>query len=167
MSCFYVGAKRVYQLAEYIQSLYTLGFDYFHYSIPEELCKELRSEKLKDIYEQLAELNVNAVNSKYASSEDEKITYRPYKEISQRNINSMYHPCNYSGITEESGYCKSYVSIELWHYELYKALQCFIYQCSEDVNRNNKLLAGLKVLETRLAQFIVENQIEYQILKWS
>lgn len=154
MSCYFVGENSIYQLACYLQSLKEIGFDYFGYSINETLGYELKNST-KEIYEQLAELNMRAVNDRYEKNQ----IYQPYDVIRKKDIEYIYHSREWNSEQKVE-------VIKPWHYQLLKKLQCFTYQCSEDINRDNKLLKGLEKLETQIAMYIVNNQPEYEKALW-
>lgn len=151
MSCFVFDENKIVSLADYIGGLRTAGFDFFGYSIPEQLNDALQGHNTSDIYYQLANLNICAFNSRY----DEKIEVVPYSEIEQIKI--LYRVNEWKD---------GHFVIKQWHYDLLKLLQSFMYQCEEDINRNNKLLNGLKELEKTLIFFIVQNQPEYIKAVW-
>ena len=155
MSCYFIGEESIYQLADYLDTLRDIGFDYFGYSMNVELRNELSGAKIEEIYTILAELNMSAVNSRY---EDVQV-YQDFNVIDKRNINPLYHPNDWSGE-------KQCFEIKPWHYQLLKKLQCFIYQCSEDINRDNNLLKALEKLEYEIMGFIVTNQPEYVNAQW-
>jgi hypothetical protein len=52
------------------------------------------------------------------------------------------------------------------HYQMLKTLRCFIYQCSEDINRNNQLLQGLQELETSIKDLIISSLDLYNDAIW-
>ena len=51
--------------------------------------------------------------------------------------------------------------------ECYKALTCFMYQCSEGSTTKKKLYKSLDKLENNLASFIISKLPEYQKAAWS
>ena len=160
MSCYFIGEESIYQLADYLNTLRKIGWDYFGYSMNSDLRNALAPDgvNVKGIYTMLAELNMSAVNSRY--KDDNGIqTYQEFDVIEKRNIEPLYHPNDWNSETQ----C---LVIKPWHYQLLKKLQCFIYQCSEDINRNNELLKGLEILASQITSFIVDNQPEYRAAQW-
>ena len=155
MSAFILDAKRIASLAEFITTLNNVGFDFFGFSIPESLNIALdcgRFAKESEIFNKLYAFNVEAVNGRY----------------NEENITSAEMPKNYKTLYKfrEYDFENRIEIIEPWHYELYKLLQCFIYQCCEDQTYNTPLYKALQELENRLAQYIVMNNINYSKADW-
>ena len=48
-----------------------------------------------------------------------------------------------------------------------KLLDSFIYQCEEDVNRDNELLEALCATSRTLYAFIVQNSADYAAAEWA
>ena len=56
--------------------------------------------------------------------------------------------------------------VEAWHYRVFKMLQFFIYQCTEDIADETELYKGLQELENALAAFIIQNSAQYIAQDW-
>lgn len=52
-------------------------------------------------------------------------------------------------------------------YAFAKLLDSFIYQCSEDVNRDSEVLAALSAISRALYAFIVHNSADYAAAEWA
>ena len=154
MSAFIMNPETIASLADYIDSLNSMGFDYFGYSIPMELNQALnlttRIGNETIIFNALYSLNVRAVNGRYNDNEPEEIE-KP------KNYPTLYHPRDYKN---------GHDLIKPWHYKLFKTLQCFIYQCCEDATINDPLYKALERLEHVIAFYIVQNQEEYTKAPW-
>ena len=61
-------------------------------------------------------------------------------------------------------YKYSYVVASL--VQVYKSLQCFLYQCSEGDIPKSKLFQGLRRLEHNIANQIISNMPEYNKAQW-
>lgn len=162
MSAFIMSIDSIASLAEYIDTLNWLGFDYFGYSIPRSLNSALAlgcgSGNEKKIFEALYALNVQAVNGRYKADNDTTV------ELPKR-IEQIYHPKEPKHFDNE-GHVFWIDDIKPWHYQLLKKLQCFIYQCEEDTTIDNPILKSLQELEQELCRYIAENNIEYEMAKW-
>lgn len=154
MSAFILNPENTAALADYIDTLNYVGFDYFGYSIPRELNAALnlttRAGNEKKIFNALYSLNVKAVNGRYNDNEPETI-----EKPTQYPI--LYHPKDYGN---------GHDIIKPWHYKLLKTLQCFIYQCCEDATINEPLYKALEELEKTIVFYIVQNQEEYTAAPW-
>ena len=158
MSCFIVKAETMAKMADYIETMYNAGFNYTGFEMPQTLHKYI-AEKCTDargnanaekIYNELYILNYNAYNSRY--KETEKLAWAEYKHQS---------------FVKPNEHGNGHYNIKQWQYQAVKHLQCIIYQCSEDGNKENELLNGLINLKNTLMAFIVMNQEEYKAADWS
>ena len=154
MSAFILNPETTAALADYIDTLNYIGYDYFGYSIPRELNAALnlttRAGNEKKIFNALYSLNVKAVNGRYNDNEPETIE-KPTQ------YPTLYHPRDYAN---------GHDIIKPWHYKLLKTLQCFIYQCCEDATINEPLYKALEELEKTIAFYIVQNQDDYVNAPW-
>ena len=154
MSAFILNPEKIAALADYIDTLNYVGFDYFGYSIPQALNHALqlttRTGNEKKIFNALYSLNVRAVNGRYNNNEQETI-----EKPTQYPV--IYHPKDYGN---------GHDIIRPWHYQLLKTLQCFIYQCCEDATINDPLYKALEELEKTIAFYIVQNQDAYYNAQW-
>lgn len=156
MSAFIMNLTSIAALADYIDTLNFVGFDYFGYSIPETLNRSLnlttRTGNATKIFNALYALNVRAVNGRYNDNEPDA-TEMP------KTRPTLYHPAEWNAAS-------SIYFIEPWHYQLLKTLQCFIYQCTEDATINDPLYKALKDLEHTIIYFIATNSPEYSAAVW-
>ena len=170
MSSFILAPERIATLADYIATLNNAGYDYFGYSIPEELHSELkdcqrgntdRRTDVKKVFSKLYNLNVKATGSRY-DIEVEAAEPMPCYEV-------IHRPREYSDTpyrVEGSRFVKGYEIIQPWHYEILKLTQCFIYQCEEEATENEPLLKALKELETEQMSHIIRNSVDYIAAPW-
>lgn len=156
MSAFILDEKKIAALADYIDCLNFVGFDYFGYSIPKELHDALKLEKRSgnsiQIFNALYSLNVRAVNGRYKDTEP-----TPEETTIPKDRPTLYHPQDWQN---------GHAIIKPWHYTLLKLLQCFNYQCCEDATIKDPLYIALEKLEKTLIYYIVENQEEYNNAPW-
>lgn len=164
MSCFILNNDKIAGLAEYIAALYNMGFDYFGYSIPEGLGRELSDcrdksgyMEAKKVYLRLFDLNAAAYAGRYKEAKAEPA-----------DPDALQFPRIYKA--REAGTDQDikewFEDIRPWHYELLKLTQCFIYQCCEDQTRNEPLLIALHELEAVQMGHIISNQPEYIKAAW-
>jgi len=156
MSAFIMNLQSIAEIADYIDCLNFVGFDYFGYSIPFELNQALnltsRTGNQRKIFDALYSLNVKAVNGRYNEDNSEAADMPKLDHV-------IYTPKKWD--------CKNSIDIiEPWHYQLLKKLQCFIYQCSEDATASDPLYKGLKELEKAIVFYIVQNNSDYSSALW-
>lgn len=156
MSAFIMNLQSIAELADFIDCLNFVGWDYFGYSIPLELNQALnlitRSGNQRKIFNALYALNVKAVNGRY-NEETSTAAEMP------KDHKIVYLPKKYD--------CKNSIDIiEPWHYQLLKKLQCFIYQCTEDATIKDPLYKGLKDLEKEIVFYIAMNNVNYSRAMW-
>ena len=154
MSAFILNPEIIAAIADYIDTLNYVGFDYFGYSIPRELNEALnlttRTGNETKIFNALYSLNVRAVNGRYSDNEPEEIE-KP------KQYPTLYHPQDWQN---------GHAIIKPWHYQLLKSLQCFIYQCCEDATKKDPLYLALEKLENTIVFYIVQNQEDYTRATW-
>ena len=162
MSAFMINKERIAQLADYISALHNMGYDYFGYSIPEKLHKELL-DCLDDygymitarVYDRLSNLNMRAVCGRY---DREPLIIEDIPTYTQ-----IYH-AREKGTDERIK--EWYEDIKPWHYELLKLTQCFVYQCNEDATANDPLYLALKELIYLQMSHITANAVDYRLAAW-
>lgn len=162
MSAYILQPERIAQLADYLTSLYNMGYNYFGYELPEEIREEIRDCRdkynyisVKRVFEKLYNFNAAAVAGRY-KSEISEVPEMP-------ETKAIYHPRECLKSDEIREYCEN---IKPWHYELLKLIQCFIYQCSEEATINSTLYKGFRELERRLMGFIIDNTPAYKKAAW-
>ena len=112
-------------------------------------CRNSWNHDLKDeleanpgnVFYKLNHLNRHALNQRY----DEPIGKASYKFNSSEWINA---------------------NLNNNHVEVYKALTCFMYQCSEGSTIKRKLYKQLDKLENSLASYIISKLPEYNQASW-
>lgn len=162
MSAYLLKPERIAQLADYIATLHNCGFDFFGYSMPEELHQELLDCRdiygfmsSKKIFKKLFDLNAAAVAGRY-NREQETAPEMP-------DVWPLHHPRERG---KDETIDRWYDLILPWHYELLKLTQCFLYQCDEDATYQTPLFKALKTLEPLQMQHITTNQPEYIKAIW-
>lgn len=161
MSCNVLEYTSIAALADFVTALCEHGFNYFGFDAPNTLkvafidCKGYKNKA----FEKLARYNHLAYDSRYnGASETSTIPDMP-------TINAPYHPRNFETV-EANGVKFQRTILEPWHYQLYKTLQCYIYNINEDATHNTTLYRGLEQLEIEMAKFIVSHQPEYINAEW-
>ena len=162
MSAFMMKKEKIAQLADFISALHNSGFDYFGYSIPEDLHKELLDCRdaygfMMDakVYDRLSDLNMRAVCGRY---DREPFIYGDIPVYA-----CVYHPREMAKDEEIRAW---YDEIKPWHYELLKMLKCFLYQCEEDATIDDPLYKALRELEKSMMQYIIANNPAYVRAEW-
>lgn len=162
MSAFLLSENRIAQIADYLSTLYNCGFNFFGYSMPEELHNELSdccdiygNTNTKKIFEKLYNLNAAAVAGRY----DEAQTPAP----DLPKFTPLHH---YREAAQDETIKRWYEDIKPWHFELLKLFQCFLYQCDEDATRETDLFKALNRLEYTMLNHIVSNNPEWINSKW-
>ncbi len=155
-------------IADYIARLLNMGFDTNGMSAPETLGRELDRlgcnnrgyfEESK-IFEALVNLNYTAYLGRYPEQDAEPVPEYKRNDISARAEYTHGEP-------DANGYYnEAHFVISEWHYKIYKIIQFFNYQCSEDATENNALYKAMNDLETALAKFIVANTAIYAAQRW-
>ena len=165
MSAIQMESTRIAQLADYIATLNNCGFDFFGYSIPEELHRELMDCRdiyglmaAKKVYKRLYDLNAAAVAGRY-NREQEPAPDMP-------TVAPLHHPRDNAPLETDDNFKRWYEKIGPEHYQLLKTLKCFTYQCNEDATANDPLYKALEKLEYILMDHIINNTPEYIKAQW-
>ena len=163
MSSFILESSRIAQLAEYIATLNNCGFDFFGYSIPDDLHQELLDccgrhgwMEAAPVFKRLFDLNAAAVAGRYNRGQETT------PDMPQ-NFKPLHHPRQRG---KDETIDRWYDEIQPWHYELLKTLKCFLYQCAEDATINDPLYKALRQLEYALAMHIIDNSPDYIKARW-
>lgn len=150
MSCFVMDDRAVSAIANTIDTLLFVGYNYFGFECPESLREALHGcTGAKKIYTALYKTNLQAYNGRYRESIEEIPEFTDDCEIKKRPEYKDHH----------------YV-VQPWHYQFAKLVDCYIYQLEEEATRNSPILAGMKDLREALFRFIVGNSDEYQAAPW-
>lgn len=107
----------------------------------------------RKIYAVLYKLNEAACEDRYQVPADEtdEVPAMP------QNFPHLLHPLSFDN---------EHYTIDRDFYAFAKLLDSFIYQCSEDVNRGNEVLAALSTISRALYAFIVQSAADYSSAKW-
>lgn len=88
-----------------------------------------------------------------------------YKQIKKMNYDAVFE-------RYKDGYEIEFKKIEpFWFtgrvtHQDFKTLQCYLYQCCEGDVSETKLYKALEKLKSRVAEYIIENQKEYEEAEW-
>jgi len=152
MSCWMLSAERIAQLSDFVCALYEAGYNYFGFSMPESLTRELwdchttrAGISRQKVFEKLHDFNMDAYCGRYKSEEWQTAPEKP-------DINTIYHV--------RDG------EVHQWHFDLLKLLSCYLHQCSEDATYNTPLFKALTELENILQSFIIASMPQYKAAQW-
>ncbi len=109
--------------------------------IPYDLGNLIVGKNTTQIFNMLAEMNMQAVKKRYKAEPDVQINYQPDADIYK---NSQYG------------------EIHNWMYKFVKILGSYIYQCSEDDICECRLYKALKEYLDQWYVYLVVNTDEYQ-----
>lgn len=158
MSCFLMNNETISQIADFTASVMNNGFDYFGFSGNDFLrialrdCKRAGFYNEKEIYNLLYIENIKAVNGRY---KDHSVSDFPeYKKLPP-----VYWPQEWNCEQQRA-------NIKLWHFELLKKIDCYLYQCDEDVTAGSVLLSGMKELRSSLSDYVLFNNEFYKSAAW-
>ena len=108
----------------------------------------------KDIFILLKKLNIEAVNGRYKKSEEFNIDDLKIPEFEDfPSIDDFEFDGKIQKATAQ-------------HWQILKSLDCYIYQCEEDVTRNSTLLKTVKFIRDCLKNFLIHNLPEYDNAIW-
>ena len=160
MSCFVMNNEPLAALANAVETRLNCDYNYWGFSAPDSLytaladCKTSCTYFAKDIYRRLYAVNVRAYNGRYADHEEPADEEAPTIDGSKYIV---HRPPEY----REHGF-----AVCLWHYQLSKLLDCWIYQTAEDSTRNDPLRLAMQKFWDNLYSFIVLNSPEYTAVRW-
>ena len=134
MSAWIMAPEPLRKLATYISDLLNMGFNYFGMEAPRSLYAALLECRDKHgffdeskIYNELLQLNIDAVNGRY-------------KENSQISEFEKFKPAI---AHNRPVYKNQHYTIEKWMLEMSKRLACYNYQCAEDATDERPLHKSL------------------------
>ena len=158
MSAFILQPESIRDLACFINSVVTSGYNMHGFEAPELLKKEFPARSrhsVRDTYEKLYELNAEAMHFRYpASMKDKVIPPMPEGEFYVRpEIGASLHGGIFRKPTDK-------------HYQILKRLNCFLYQCDEGNVPESDAYKALKGLERQLMVMIVSSNEAYQRAEW-
>ena len=111
-----------------------------------------RFPKREEMYRLLYQMNLDAYFARYG--EKEEIPEMPEGKFIARMESA----------TNKDGYYYSKVTEK--HFQIYKTLQCYLYQCSEGNVPDRKLYKGIAELVKVTAIMLVGGTEEYNNAKW-
>lgn len=159
MSCWILRENSVSAVANLVADVMNLGHNgtglYNQYSF--ELSEAFKDCRKSDgwvspekVYEKLYMLNYAAYNGRYPKS--------------QEKVDIPEFPNYY--LWSKPEYKNGNYILEQRHFQMYKTLQCFIYQCNEDANNGSKTLEALQKLQSELCGFLVTENDMYKKAEW-
>ena len=160
MSCMIMGYEPLAALANAVETRLNVGYSYWGFEAPDSLYRELADCKRsctyfsEQIYKRLYALNVRAYNGRYASHE------KPADEEAPTIDGSKYivhHPPEY----QEHNF-----AVRLWHFQLAKLLDCWLYQTLEDATRSDPLRLAMEEFRDGLYSFIISHSPPYIETRW-
>lgn len=146
MSAWMVSNETISKIANLIKTYNIVGFNGFGFNFPEELEKKFKYKTAKEIFIELAEMNIESLKQRYPGHYEEligEIEFIPNADIWQSRE---------KGIT--------------YHYQLLKSLQCFTYQCCEGDVPESDLYKGIEKLADCVGYYIISKMPEYQAAEW-
>lgn len=159
MSCWIVAENSVSAVANLVADVMNLGLNGtgLYNQNGFELSEAFKDCRKNDgwvspekVYEKLYMLNYAAYNGRYPTH--------------QQEVDIPKFPNYY--LWSKPGYKNGQYICEQKHFQMYKTLQCFIYQCNEDANNGNKTLEALEKLKSELCEFLVTASDMYNQAKW-
>lgn len=171
MSCLIQKPENTAALADWMQKLLDMSYEYSGMFAPANLSVVLRNLGCCDnygyyckerIYNALVDLNYKAYAERYRLDGKSEYSRTPYASnpVAKR-VEWVAGRKNSDGF-----YTNGHHKISSWHYKILKMLHFFCYQCNEDATNNSDLYKALKELENALADFIVVNSDDYCNLEW-
>lgn len=146
MSAWMVSNETLSNIANLIDMYRITGYNSFGYDMPDDLMRIVGSKSAEQIFEMLANMNIDALKQRYPQSYEDMIG-----EIRYISSADIYKPRE-SGLT--------------YHYQLLKSLHCFIYQCCEGSVPDCELYQAIEKLATHLSNYIISKMPEYQTAEW-
>lgn len=148
MSAFYVGTESLSMLTDIISRYLVGGFNSFGFDFPREIVTLFEGESDERIFSGLAGTNLDALEQRYS------------KETAAEMFDGKgYEEGHDIWQAREDG-------IQPWHYQLFKSLNCYIYQCSEGNVPDSPIYKAMDELATRVGLFIARKQSEYEEAEW-
>ena len=160
MSCMIMNPEPLAALANAVENRLNCGYDYWGFEAPDSLYDALRDCKAsctyyaENIYRRLYAVNIRAYNGRYAGREEPAGEEAPAINMSKYIV---HHPPEY----REHGF-----AARLWHYQLAKLLDFWLYQTAEDATRSDPLRLAMREFRDSLYSFIVVNSPQYVDTRW-
>lgn len=160
MSSFIMSADAHAGLANTMEYILNSGFNRFGFDAPRSLHDALKDCRDRYgfycaglIYSRLYTLNAIAYNGRY------KITCEEYTP-------SVPDMPTVPPLTQPRQYDNYHETLQPWHYQFCKLLDCLIYQASEDVTAHDPLLLALIDFSRVYKSFLVVNTEQYSAAYW-
>lgn len=162
MSCMMMQPEAAAALADFLEAVLSMGFNYFGFEAPQSLVDASRDCNDSNfypyfnagkIYRKLCALNAAAYNGRYGKPDDAD-PQAPEVDIPSF---SFYKPSQYSS---------QHFVVQSWHYKALKLLDFWIYQTCETATEKDPFRQGLKDLRDTLTGFIARNCDDYQTFPW-
>ena len=160
MSCFVMNPEPLAALANAVEIRLNCGYNYWGFSVPDSLYRELADCKRsctyfsEQIYKRLYAVNVRAYNGRYMSHEEPVDEDAPANDVD-----------NYT-VHRRPEYREHGFAVRPWHYHLAKLLDCWLYQTAEDATYKDPLRLAMAEFRDNLYGFIVTNSPEYVDTRW-
>lgn len=152
MSCFIVSNENLSILSDFIYAQNNYGFNYTGLSVPDSLqrifynYKKNRTMNEKEIFKTLYKANLIAYDCRYGKEPIQFIlpdAYKDSKTIKPRNISKD------------------------WYFIVYKKLQCYLYQLTENITLDSDIYKCLKDVKNCIASAIISDTEEYKKIEWN
>ena len=146
MSAFMVSNETLSEIADFIEAYCLVGYNGFGFDMPNWIVSKYYDVPAREIFEELAEMNIAALKARYKDYEDMvgDVEFDNTAILWKRRENN----------------------VQKWHYQLLKSLQCYLYQCSEGDVPERELYKELTEFKYCLMGYIIRKQPEYDEAKW-
>lgn len=161
MSCFILSERALAALADGMEKVLNMGYNFAGLDAPRSLRDALEENSAdkygffdtKDIYTQLYKLNARAYSGRYP--------YDPADETPPDfpAVSPLLQRVEWDGKT----HC---FKITPDHFKYLKLLECLIYQCAEDATDRDPLYLALKEYQKNWCNFLVHNNPDYSRAPW-
>lgn len=146
MSAWMVSDETLSKIANLIDTYRTTGYNGFGYDMPDGLMRIVGHKSAKQIFEMLANMNIEALKQRYPKNFDDMIG------VVEFIPNAYIWQIREKGLT--------------YHWQLLKSLQCYLYQCLEGDVPDCELYKELEKLEHYLQNYIISKMPEYNQAVW-
>lgn len=156
MSAFMMSNETLSYLANFIARYYGTDGDAFSFYFPDELAKELgpMAFRPENVFEALAELNVESLKRRYPDFYEEMIEgikYIPGCDIWRNEVYDIENGVKF--MTD-------------WHYQILKSFDCYLYQSCEGNCYKLPLYKAIQSLRDKWGAYIAQNQPAYELANW-
>ncbi len=160
MSCFIMNPESLAALGSATADRLNLSSSFWGFEAPRELhnaltdCSICGHYSKQDIYDRLYALNVRAYCGRYDEPFNPEDITGPDVDIARYAIHC------------KPEYRANGFTVQPWHYQLAKLLDCYLYQTAEDTTYNDPLRMALVKFRDALYAFIVTHSTQYTALSW-